>query len=338
MPKEKTTEVANIPVLAVTPAKAPSVDGNFAVIETYLRGWKNRVSSMDMTEDNMEEVRVIKKEAVQYRNSLSKIQGDIKKLYFNDPKAVFDAKVNVLLAVIGEVEQAADDVLAKEEKERVDGINEVLDHHKAKFQEQYKLDAVRLSRVEYRKQFYNKTAPAGCSSMDKFQKEDLEAQFQVLKKDMDAVHANIRLVKATCEGESRLNVMHWISQLDRSDVATVVEEIIAEKHRLRDLDRTPLPEPEDAGPEDAECAECKVADPRLGGSAPDADEDAFGGSAPVALGVTRGIDFSSDFKGRNKELKIKITYPCDLSDALTEVFKRLALHGIKAKVIEEVVF
>jgi hypothetical protein len=333
MPKQKTDEITTVPALVVTPTKAPAVSGNFEVIKRYLQGWKRKVTAMEMTEDNMEEVRVIKKEAVQYRNSLTKIQSDVKKLYFNDPKAVFDANMGTLLAVIGEVEKAADDVLAKEEQERLDGINEILDHYKAKFQEQYGLAEPYLARIEYKKNYYNKTTPAGYPSMDKFQKDDIEQQFKALKKEMEAIHANIRLVKATCEGESRLNVMSWIKQLDHSDVATVIEEITAERQRLRDLDRTPLPEPENTGTEDAEY---EIVDENT--EEPSPEEAGSNEEEKIVLGVTSGIDFTSDFKGRNKELKIKITYPCDLSDALTEVFKRLTVYGIKLKVIEEVAF
>jgi uncharacterized coiled-coil DUF342 family protein len=104
-------EITNVPALIVTPEKAPVVSGNFEQIETYLQRWRKQVSKMEITEDNMEQVRLIKKEAVAYRNSLTKIQNDIKKTYFNDPKNVFEAKMGKLLGVVGEVETAADAVL-----------------------------------------------------------------------------------------------------------------------------------------------------------------------------------------------------------------------------------
>jgi uncharacterized protein YhaN len=121
--------------------------------------------------------------------------------------------------------------LSIEEKERVAGINEVIDHYVEKFQAQYNLDEEHLARVERKKSYYNKTAE------EKARKDDLEQQFKDLKKDQDAYAANIRLIKATCKEEPRLNVQHWIDQLRYDDVATITEAIIAEKQRLRELDQ-----------------------------------------------------------------------------------------------------
>jgi hypothetical protein len=275
---------------------------------------------MEITEDNMEQVRLIKKEAVAYRNSLTKIQNDIKKTYFNDPKAVFEARMGQLLGVVGEVEKAADQVLEIEEKERVAGINEVIDHYVEKFQAQYNLDEEHLARIERKKSYYNKTAE------EKMRKDDIEQQFKDLKKDQEAYAANIRLIKATCKEEPRLNVQHWIDQLRYDDVATITEAIIAEKQRLRDLDKQ----------------EQETGDSRTTSStAEDAEfEVVDGGSTellPVKLGVPVHIDFSSDFKGRTKSMKIELVYPCDLGDALTQLFSELKQYGIKVRPVKEAV-
>lgn len=327
MPKAKTGDTDAVPALVVTPSKAPVVGGNFEDIENYLQNWKRKVLSVEMTEDNMEEVRVIKREAVQYRNSLAAIQERTKKLYFNDPKTVFDAKMKKLLAVVGEVEKAADDVLVKEEQERVDGINEVLESYKAAFQEQFKLDDGYLAQVKYIKQFYNKTVPQGFASMDKFWKTELELQFQRLKKEQNAYAANVRLIRTNCKDDPRLNVQHYIEQLQCDDVAVIIENIIKERQRLHDLDTQPAQTKTGIGVGDAEY---EVFD----GDGQDTGDEGEG-EPPLVIGVTSDINFTSDFEGRKKSLKIEITYPCDLGDALTEVFARLARHGITSKVIKE---
>jgi hypothetical protein len=271
---------------------------------------------MEITEDNMEQVRLIKKEAVAYRNSLTKIQNDIKKTYFNDPKAVFEAKMGQLLGVVGEVETAADQVLEIEEKERVAGINEVIDHYVEKFQAQYNLDEEHLARVERKKSYYNKTAE------EKARKDDLEQQFKDLKKDQDAYAANIRLIKATCKEEPRLNVQHWIDQLRYDDVATITEAIIAEKQRLRELDQ------QETGSTQTVSSTVEDADYEVVGEGEAASE-------PVKLGIPCHIDFNSDFKGRTKSMKIELEYPCDLGDALTQLFAYLKTYNIKARPVKE---
>jgi hypothetical protein len=309
-------EIAGVPALVVTPEKAPAVSGNFEQIKAYLQKWKQKMLAMKMTEDNLEEVRVIKKEASQYRNSLTKIQSDVKKLYFNDPKAVFDTQMGVLLAVVGEVEEAADKVLAKEEQERVAGIDEVIDHYIDKFQGQYNLDEEHLARIERKKSYYNKTAE------EKARKDDIEQQFKDLKKDQDAHAANIRLIKTTCKDEPRLNVQHWIDQLQYDDVATITESIIAEKQRLRELDNQEAASAQTASSA-SEDADYEVVD----------EGDAETGK--VTIGVPCHIDFSSDFKGRTKSMKIELVYPCDLGDAITELFAELKQYGIRVRTIKE---
>jgi hypothetical protein len=264
----------------------------------------------------MDQVRLIKKEAVAYRNSLTKIQNDIKKTYFNDPKAVFDAKMGQLLGVVGEVETAADQVLEIEERERIAGINEVLDHYIDKFQARYNLDEDHFSRIERKKTYYNKTAE------EKARKDDLEQQFKDLKKDQDAYAANIRLIKATCKEEPRLNVQHWIDQLRYDDVATITEAIIAEKQRLRGIDKQ----------------EQETTDDQTASSAvEDADYEVVeeGDKGKVTLGIPGHIDFSSDFKDRTKSMKIELVYPCDLGDALTQLFADLKQYGIKIRTIKD---
>jgi hypothetical protein len=55
----------------------------------------------------------------------------------------------------------------------------------------------------------------------------------------------------------------------------------------------------------------------------------------VVLGIPSTINFNSDFPGRNKTIRIEITYPCDLGDALKELFSGLKPFGIKIKEVKE---
>jgi hypothetical protein len=316
---KKDAEVYNVPALVITPEKAPAVTGNFEQIEKCLEGWRKQVLSLDLTEDNMEQVRSVKKAAVALRNRLSDAVDATKKRLFNEPKAVFEARAKTLLKLVGDVESVADDVLAKEERERIDGINQVLDSYKDRFQEQYQLDEQHCARLEYRKQYYNK------GTEEKARKDDLEQQFIELKKAQDAYAASVKLITATCRDEPRLNADRYIRDLAACDVATIIEEISAEKERLHELDRQQTQTATSAAP--------KVQD---------AEFEVVSGGAEVAqtvLGVPCAINFESDFPGRTKKIRIEITYPCDLVDALQEMFAKLKPCGIKIKQLrEEVAF
>jgi hypothetical protein len=106
------------------------------------------------------------------------------------------------------------------------------------------------------------------------------------------------------------------------DVATITEAIIAEKQRLRELDRQETVSTQ-AASSTAEDAEYEFVE----------DEDAR--TVNVMLGVPSHIDFNSDFKGRTKTMKIELVYPCDLGDALTQLFAELKQYGIKVRPVKE---
>jgi hypothetical protein len=312
---EAEPQVYDVPALVITPEKAPAVTGNYNAIEAVLEKWSAKVLSMTLTEDNLDEVLSIKKAAVAVRGQIDTKVDATKKALFNDPKRIFEARMKSLYALVAKVEGAADEVLGKLEQERVDGINEVLEHYIEKFQEQYDLDGERLDRIERKKSYYNKTAD------EKARKDDIEQQFKDLKKEQDTYAANIRLIKMTCGDEPRLNVDRYVRDLAVSDVATVVEEINAEKQRLRELDKKPatrLPAVEDA---EYEVVEGEGA----------ASETA----PPLKIGIPSHIDFGSDFKGRMRSATVKLSYYCDQGEALTEVFAHLRQFGVKAKFVEE---
>jgi len=318
MAKAKDAEVYDVPALVITPDKAPAITGNYETIEKTLEKWKAKVLKMSLTKDNLSEVQSIKSAAVAVRNGLDRTVEATKKAFFNDPKKIFEARVKAIFGLIAAVETKADAVLDKIEQERCDDIKEVLDHYKEKFQKTYQLDGQHYAHLEYRKNYYNK-------GMDeKTRKDDLEQQFKDLKKAQDAHAANIRLINNACNGEPRLNAERYIRDLESSDVATIIEEINTEKQRLKDLDNQPASETttETAGVSSA--------------SGEDTNEESTGEETEkVVIGLADGIDFSTDFPGRTREMKIKITYPCDVGDALTELFEKLRSYGIKIKALKE---
>ena len=316
--KEKVTKY-DVPALVITPDKPTLAEGNFTDVENELKKWSLAVSKMALTEDNLDEVQLIKKAAVAVRNQIKAKVEAAKKLLFNDPKSIFEARMEALFKLVATVETKADEVLVKIEDERKDGINEVLDDYKAKFQETYKLADEYLELIEYKKNYYNK-------GMDeKSRKDDLEQQFKDQKKAQDAYAANVRLITVSCKGEPRLNVDRYIRDLAVSDVATIVEEIQKEKDRLKELDNPQQTTSTTTAIEvDAEVVETATSEE----------------TKKLVLGVPSTISWLSDFPGRKTSMKIEISYPCDLGDSLKELFEGLKPHGIKIKRIkqEEVAF
>ena len=300
----------NIPALVVTPKIPTSIEGNFKDIENYLRKREKEVSTLELTEKNIVLVKSIKSEAVNYRRRAEEILKEVRQRLFKDPDALLKAKVQPIFDLIASIETRTDEVLDKKEAERIADFTKVLDIYKNQFQEKYHLSEKYLSRVMYKKQYYNKTA------VEKESKVDLETQFLLLHKEEKVYEASVRLITMTCKDDPRLNTALYIKMLDDEDSSTIMEKIEAEKKRLAAVDV-----------------------PAQEAPAPVATETVTTGT--TVLGITDGLDFSTDFPGRMKTVRVEISYPCDTGDALTDVFKRLKeQYGIKIKLLkeEEVVF
>lgn len=289
----------SVPALVVTPNKAIAVSGNFEEIEEYLTTACAKFKKKKMT---LEQAKAAKKELQTYRTSLEKINDQVKKDYFNGPKSVFDSKMKSLLAIIAPVEQIADEKIAEEDQIRIDNLNTALDEYKAELQELHKLSESYLSRVEYKKQYYNKTA----SEADA--RADIAAQFASLAKAQKAEEASIRMIKQLCADDERLNVMHWLEKLEGEDSSVVVEALIAEKDRLRTLDKAKT------------TAEAPAAQSTEDEPIPEEER--------LTIGVLPKIKFSSDLPGRTKKMRVEMTYPIDLGPALGKLYEALEAYGI----------
>jgi len=295
-----------IPALAITPNLPVSIEGNFKEIENYLRRREKEIATLELTEQNIELVKVIKSEAVTYRRRAEEIVKTVRQKLFKDPETVLKAKVQPIFDLIASIENRTDTVLAKQEDERIAGFRAVLDMYSEQFQRQYALSDAYRARVEYKKPYFNKTA------VEKEVKADLEAQFAALRKEEDAFNASVRLIEQACKDNPLLNVNHYLGLLREEDVATIQEKIAAEKERLSGLTQTGS----------TNTGTVSVAVPE---EAPE----------KVVLGIPDGIDFTTDFPGRMKTIRVEIKYPCDTGDALTEMFRRLKSHGITVKALQE---
>jgi cell division septum initiation protein DivIVA len=299
-----------IPALKVMPMRAPVITGNFDDIKAYILERKKQLAELKVTEKNLPQIVAIKKEAVAYRTSFTKLWSEIKELYFNGPKAVNEAKAKEVLAAIAELEAIPDKILQKKEEERIANLTQAYDLYKSEFQEKFQLSSAWLSQVAYKPSYFNKTP----EDNEKRSKEDLKNQFIELKRMQDAAEAGVRLIREACESDKRFNADHWVEQLQYMDSAQVLEAVAAEKKRLAALDQ----------PEE------KI-------EAIDADYEVVSSDTPkIVIGTAEGIDFSSDFKGRTKTKLLEIVYPCDLGDALSELFKRLREKGIKIRDVTKV--
>jgi hypothetical protein len=315
---------AGAPTLALTPTRSVAVDGNFDRVLSYLTARAQQIDMMELTEDNVEQAKLIKKEALWYQKDLDKRLGETVERLFDGPKAALKLRMSPLYEVINRIAGRAAGVLDAIEAERKAGLGKAYEAYIADFQKAYGLDEERLGGIELRKWYYNKT-PADNELQAK---RDIEEQFKEAKRSQDAHAADVRMIEALCEGEPRLNSALWIEQLDGAAASAVAHKIMLEKQRLAELD---------AAKAAAELGAVKAA--AEAGALDDEDddeEDGEDGPTAASLGmaeIVSKLPDKSDFPGRMLEKAVVLRYPCDYGDAITELFRELKKHGITVRAL-----
>lgn len=312
------TALLVLPTFVAKPLKSYDVEANFDEVEAYLKQEEARYKDVVFGPENIVEAEAAKKTLDTLRISLEKIQKNVKSERFNDPKSRFDAKMNALLAIIESAATNIDKALNAKETERIDEMNLVFDEYTAHFQTVYSLRPEFLSRVERKKSYYNKTAKESES------KADLKAQFEALKTEQTTHDANVKLIDKAIEGYPELNRDLLIGRLGRGEaVAVLLEWIDEEKERLNDVRSGGA----GAGSETKAAEETKTEQPTKIG--------VVGG--PVAknfAGMINKAAFTSDFPAKTKQIKVEFTYPIDVGDALTALFKELVSFGVITKKVD----
>lgn len=299
--------LAPLPAIA-SPAKGevvyPEAKNVFAAQKDFLKARLNEVLKMDMTDENIERVRVLKKGIVGWRTSFEKQAKDYVKAVYKAPMDVFNAAANEVLSEIKEMEAQADEVLDKEEQKRVDNINTVLDGLIADLEEEFKIT---FPDVERKKSYYNKTADMKAVA------EDLRGQFKAKAAEIKQKEADRRMVERACD-DKRLNKELYVGMLDYEPASVIIEKIEAEKERLASIDSPKAQDDIVVEPEAEEASEEK----------------------PLQIGVKVDPDkFKTDFPGMNVTMVLEIKYPVDVRDELTRIFGELGKAGIKMKVISK---
>ena len=282
-----------------------TVKYDFAAQKEFLEQRISQVLSEDITEKNLERIRVLKKGVVSWRTSFQGEVDNYLKTYYKAPMGVFKAAASEVLSDIDSLESKLDEVLEREEEKRIDNVNAILDGIEEDLQEQFNLPEEYKNRIERKKAFYNKTAVMADVA------KDLKEQYTTQSKLYKAYTSAVKLVTNACKGDKRLNLDMYIHHLDYAELSDVLDEIETERARLTRID-------EDEGREPA---------------VKETEEE-----KPV---MTVGIKvdqekLKSDFPGITKKMTLEITYPVDSADELSRIFTEIRKGGVKMRVISVV--
>lgn len=292
-----------LPALALPAEDAvayPDADGALLAQKDFLAKRLALVLSMEMTEANLERVKVIKKGIVGWRNAFDGQQKEYIKAVYDGPKAVFKACAGEVMAEIQKMEAECDKVLDKEEEKRVANVNAVIDGIIEDLEAEF---GITFPDVERKKQYYNKTADMRAVA------EDLRGQFRERAGKIKQEEADREMIRTACAGDKRLNPDTYLGMLAYEPASVVYQKITAEKMRLDGLEREKAAEAQ----------------------APVRQQPA---EAPVKLGVEVDPEkFRTDFPTLLKELVLEFKYPADMSDELTKVFDGLRKAGVRMRVV-----
>ena len=298
--KKLTDEELLSPLPAIQlPAKGevqfPNADNTLAAQKEFLEIRLATVLKMEMTEANIEKVRVIKRGIVGWRNAFDKQVKDYTKAVYKGPMDVFKTAADAVMDDISKMEAQCDEILDKEEEKRVAQVNAAIDGIVEDLNDEFGFEF----EPERKKEYYNKTADMQATA------QDIREQYQAKAAELKQKEADTRMIERACKGDSRLNVSVYLDMLAYEPASVIVEKIEEEKERLSNLTKE-APEPSPAP----------------------SDE-------PVQIGVKVNQEaMKSDFPGLNKKMTISIEYPVDLGDELTRIFGELRKSGVKMKVLK----
>ena len=290
------------PLPAITlPAKGevvfPDADNTLSAQKEFLNIRLQTVLGMEMTEANLEKVKVIKKGIVGWRNAFDKQCRDFIKGVYKGPMDVFKAAAEAVMDDITKMEAECDKILDKEEEKRRAQVVAAIDGLIEDLKDELKLDF----EPERKKEYYNKTADMKAVA------QDLREQFEAKAAELKQAEADKRMIERACKGDERLNLSAYIDMLSYEPVSVIADKIEAEKERLAALS---APAPTSAPAEEA-------AEPEM------------------VIGVKVNQEaMKSDFSGLNKTMTLKLEYPVDLGDELTRIFGELRKSGVKMTVLK----
>ena len=278
----------------------PNADNTLAAQKEFLELRLAAVLKMEMTDENIERVRVIKKGVVGWRNAFDKQVKDYVKATYKGPMDVFKTAADAIMDDISKMEAQCDEILDKEEEKRRAQVNAAIDGLVEDLADEFGFEF----EVERKKEYYNKTADMKAVA------QDLREQYQAEANVRKQKEADIKLIEKACGGEFAefINPKTYIDLLQYEPASVVFEKVEAEKERLR----------------------AKFAEKAMASPAPAEVQE-----EPLQIGIKVNKEaMKSDFPGLNKKMTLELEYPVDLGDELTRIFGELRKNGVKMRVLK----
>jgi hypothetical protein len=208
--------------------KTITIGGNWDNLKGNIQKVVDKYKGTQLTEDNVEYVKTLKKQFVSLRTGVELDFKNYKTAYLDPAENLIKAVKAELLAVIDEDESALGAQLDEYDQRRKDELTVILKEYVEEAVEKYHLRDEYATQIQLIKQYYNKT-----------QKEedtitDIERQAKELQEKQTAYDNGVALIKAECE-ESGLLPDAYIRELAYRNAMEIIMEIKQDKKAQAEL-------------------------------------------------------------------------------------------------------
>ncbi len=209
--------------------KAVTIGGNWDSLKANIQKVVDRYKGTQLTEDNVDYVKALKKQFVSLRTGVELDFKNYKTAYLDPAETLIKTVKAELLAVIGEGESALDKQLDEYDQRRKDELTVILKDYVAESVEKYHLRDEYATQIQLKKNYYNKTAK------EEETIADIDAQAKELADKQSAYDNGVALIKAECE-ESGLLPDSYIRELSYRNAMEIIMEIKQDKKSKAELE------------------------------------------------------------------------------------------------------
>lgn len=173
--------------------KTLSIGGNFTEVGTKIQAVVDRYKGTQLTEDNVDYVKTLKKQFVSLRTGIDRERKEYMKVYITPAKDLVDSMCKELLAIVDAGESALGKQLDEYDQRRKEELTIVLNEYKEDSVRRHNLRDEYASQIKLIDKYYNKTQHEEDSA------DDIERQAVELEKKQNEYDAGVKLIKAECK-------------------------------------------------------------------------------------------------------------------------------------------
>lgn len=199
-------------------SKSIVISGNFKEVGANIQKVVDRYKNTQLTEDNVDYVKTLKKQFVTLRTGIERERKEYKKVYITPAEDLVDSMCKELLAIVDSGEKALGDQLDAYDEKRKKEITVVLTEFIDDTAQSIGLRDEYKSQILLKKEYYNKTADEDESM------SDIEKQADELLKKQKEYDSGVALIKAECE-DAELLPDAYLRELQYKSATEIILEI-----------------------------------------------------------------------------------------------------------------